>query len=64
LAGRTFLKYVKPLKIKIMYETFSDSVGTYREGIRNGLWVIDKVLTSIGFAGVQNTDWTNILTIN
>jgi len=43
-----------------MYETFSDGAATYRSGIRNGIWVVDKVLTSTGFAGVENTDWTNI----
>ena len=46
-----------------MYEYLSDGAGTYREGVRNGQWVIDKLLTGIGFAGVQNTDWTNVLTV-
>lgn len=45
-----------------MYETFSDGSATYRQGIRSGLWVVDKVLTSTGFAGTENTDWTNIFT--
>jgi len=47
-----------------MFETFSDGSATYREGIRSGYWVIDKVLTSTGFAGVVNTDWTCIYIVN
>jgi hypothetical protein len=47
-----------------MYTTYSDGTATYREGIRNGRWIVDKVLTSTGFAGVENTDWTCIYSTN
>ena len=46
-----------------MYEYFSDGAATYREGVRNNAWVVDKLLTAKGFAGVENTDWTNIYSI-
>jgi hypothetical protein len=47
-----------------MFTTYSDGVSTYREGIRAGVYVIDKVLTSTGFAGVLGTDWSNIFSSN
>jgi hypothetical protein len=43
-----------------MFTYYSDGTASYREGIRSGRWVVDKVLTSNGFSGVENTDWTCI----
>ena len=31
--------------------------GLYRDGCRDGSWVIDATLTPLGFAGIENTDW-------
>jgi hypothetical protein len=44
------------------YDTFLDnSTGLqFRLGQRNHFYVEDKELTALGFAGVENTDWTNI----
>jgi hypothetical protein len=47
-----------------MYNYYSDGSASYREGIRNGVYVVDKVVTSTGFAGVINTDWINIYSAN
>lgn len=44
------------------YRQFEDPVtGTkYREGVRNGKFVIDKALTDTGFDGDEGVDWENI----
>jgi len=34
----------------------------FRDGVRNGKYVIDKELTVTGFAGTENVDWENIET--
>lgn len=34
-----------------------------RQGNRNGIYVIDEALTTIGFSGIENTDWVNISNI-
>jgi hypothetical protein len=47
-----------------MYNYYNMGAFSYRDGIRAGAYVIDKLLTTIGWGGVENTDWTNILTIN
>lgn len=46
----------------VQYRQFEDPVtGTkYREGVRNGKFVIDKALTATGFDGEEGTDWENI----
>ena len=45
------------------YHYYSDGISIFREGIRNGHFVIDTVLTAIGWAGVENTDWENLISI-
>jgi len=47
-----------------MYNYYSAGAYQYREGIRNDYYVIDKVITALGFSGVENTDWTNIFSTN
>ena len=61
LVGKIFLVYVKQINLKAMYDYFSDGAGSYRSGIRSGVFVVDKKLTSTGFAGTVNVDWTCIL---
>ncbi len=39
----------------------TDGVGKFRKGVREGVFVIDKTLTVIGFTGIENTDWENII---
>ena len=46
----------------MQYNLYSDGVALYRDGVRNGRYVIDKSLTGNSFSGVENTDWTNIFT--
>ena len=42
------------------YVTYTDGISTFRDGVRNGAYVIDKALTPLAFAGVENIDWTNL----
>jgi len=32
----------------------------FRDGVRDGVYVIDKELTSLGFSGTEDVDWENI----
>lgn len=43
------------------YLPFTDSVTDIRVGVRATKFVVDKALTSTGFAGIENTDWVNIV---
>lgn len=47
-----------------MYNYYAFGTSWYREGIRNNCYVIDKAITATGFAGTENTDWTNIFCNN
>ena len=38
----------------------SDTIGTYRLQSRTGILWVDKELTSLGFDGVENTDWQSV----
>ena len=42
------------------YTYYTDGTIIYRKGVRSGTFVIDKALTSTGFRGIENTDWTNL----
>jgi hypothetical protein len=42
------------------YRYFKETSTLYRAGIRSGQYVIDKALTTTGFSGVENTDWSNV----
>ncbi len=44
------------------YVTYTDGSAKYRDGVRDGKYVIDKALTATGFAGTENIDWENIYT--
>jgi len=32
----------------------------YRDGVRDGKFVLDKELTATGFDGAEDTDWENL----
>ena len=42
------------------YKVFTLGFMSVRKGIRDGEFVIDKTLTTIGFTGIENIDWENI----
>ena len=48
------------------YGIYTDTVDTFRDGVRDGAYVIDKTLTPTGFAGSESVDegvtgdWINI----
>ena len=42
------------------YDYYSDGISIFRQGIRNGLFVVDTIDTALGWAGAENTDWHNI----
>jgi hypothetical protein len=46
----------------MQYQEYTDGVDTFRDGVRNGSYVIDKVLDATGFLGVENINWENIYT--
>jgi len=43
------------------YLPFTDGTTNIRVGVRATKFVVDKTLTATGFAGIENTDWTNIV---
>jgi len=45
------------------YTTFTDGVDIFRDGIRDGFYVVDKTLTPTGFAGDEDTDWENVVSV-
>jgi uncharacterized protein (TIGR02145 family) len=54
------VRLVRDITPTNQYVIFVDASGSYRKGVRNGSFVIDKALTVTGFAGAENTDWENI----
>lgn len=48
------------------YNVMSDGVDTFRDGVRDSAYVIDKTLTVTGFAGAESVDegvtgdWINL----
>ena len=50
----------------MQYQEYTDSVDTFRDGVRSGAYVIDKTLTVTGFSGSESTDegltgdWINL----
>lgn len=42
------------------YQTFTDGISTFRQGVRSGYFILDQTITELGFSGVENTDWANI----
>ena len=45
------------------YIIYTDGTSIFRKGVRSHSFVIDKALTTLGFNGVEDTDWTNIKTV-
>lgn len=45
---------------EVIFSISSPGALRYREGNRNGSYVIDAALTVLAFNGVENTDWENI----
>jgi len=41
------------------YRTYSDGTTTFRTGVRDTYYVIDKTLTATGFSGTEGVDWEN-----
>lgn len=50
----------RPCPISTQYLYYIDGAITLRKGVRGGLFVVDKTLTSTGFSGSEGTDWTNL----
>jgi hypothetical protein len=44
------------------YRLYTDGSYIYRDGVRNGKFVIDKALTALGFDGDEGEllDWMNL----
>lgn len=45
------------------YVNMSLGVTFIRKGIRSSMFVVDKTITSLGFSGIEDVDWTNIKTL-
>lgn len=43
------------------WKFFTDGIISFRTGIRDSALVTDKTITSLGFNGVENTDWINLI---
>ena len=46
----------------VQYVIYEYDGTLFRDGVRNGVFVLDKAITPTGFAGVEDTDWVNIET--
>ena len=44
------------------YREYKDPItdDIYRDGVRDGKFVVDKALTATGFDGIEGIDWENI----
>jgi hypothetical protein len=42
------------------YIIYTDGSSVYRDGVRDGNWVVDIELTELGFSGEEDTDWENL----
>ena len=52
----------------VQYVEYEDPLtgAVYRDGVRDGSWVLDVELThgvGLGFDGTENVDWQNIETV-
>jgi len=45
------------------YRTFIYGTNTYRKGVRNGFFCIDRELHFLGFLEAENVGWINIFKI-
>lgn len=48
------------LGIQGQYVVYTDGVATWRKGVRDTYFVLDKTLTLLGFNGDENIDWENV----
>ena len=48
----------------MQYRTYTDGIDTFRDGVRDGSYVIDKVIGPLGFAGTEGVDWENIWSVS
>ena len=46
----------------VVFRYLSDGSTSIRKGIRDNAFVVDKALTSTGFDGTEEVDWTNLVT--
>jgi hypothetical protein len=42
------------------YKYYTYDYTTYRQGVRDDKFVLDKELTELGFDGTEDTDWENL----
>jgi len=49
-----------PPPVSGQYTIFTDGISTWRIGVRGTIWVLDKSITALGFAGAENIDWVNV----
>ena len=48
----------------IISDIYTDGITQIRKQVRNSYFAIDKAITVLGFGGIENTDWKNIVTYN
>jgi hypothetical protein len=48
------------ISIQGQYIEYTDGVGTWRKGVRDTYFILDKTLTPLGFSGTENIDWENV----
>lgn len=39
------------------YVEYTDGINTVRDGVRDGEYVLDYIITPLGFAGTKGIDW-------
>lgn len=42
------------------YLEYTDDSDTFRDGVRDGAYVVDVELTATGFDGTEDVDWKNL----
>ena len=46
------------------YLIYGDEYRLWRKGVRDGEFVLDKIITPTGFDGIEDTDWENIKSVS
>lgn len=62
-AAQTDVDEIKSPTSTVQYIFLSDGTTKIRQGIRATKFVVDKTLTETGFAGVEDTDWANMVSL-
>lgn len=44
----------------MQYQEYTDGSVTFRDGVRDGAYVIDYEITVTGFGGTEGIDWGNL----